>query len=72
MPESVNQQFFDKIVNLLLAINCLYEEVIEMNFLPENVRNDFLEWYEVAVDFLREQRDILIIILNRDRLIPLL
>lgn len=54
MPESVNQQFFDKIVNLLLAINCLYEEVIEMNFLPENVRNDFLEWYGVAVDFLRE------------------
>ena len=72
MPESVNQQFFDKIVNLLLAINGLYEEVIEMNFLPENVRNDFLEWYGVAVDFLREQRDILIIILNRDRLIPLL
>ena len=72
MPESVNQHFFDEIVNLLLAINCLYEEVIEMNFLPENVRNDFLEWYGVAVDFLREQRDILIIILNRDRLIPLL
>ena len=63
MPESVNQQLFDKIVDLLLAINCLYEEVVEMNFLPENGRDNFLEWHRIAVDFLK-QRDMLMIILN--------
>ena len=64
MPESVNQQLFDKIVDLLLAINCLYEEVVEMNFLPENGRDNFLECRRIAVDFLRKQRDMLMIILN--------
>lgn len=71
MPESVNQQLFNKIVDLLLAINCLYEEVIEMNFLPANVRDNFLEWHGISVAFLREQRDMLRITLNRDRLMSL-
>ena len=71
MPESVNQQLFNKIVDLLLAINCLYEEVIEINFLPANVRDNFLEWHGIAVDFLREQRDMLRITLNRDRFMSL-
>ena len=59
MPESVNQQLFDTIEDLLLSIQCLYEQVIEMSNLPADVRDNFLEWYGVAVDFLREQRDIL-------------
>lgn len=71
MPESVSQQQLNKIVYWLLAINCLYEEVIEMNFLPGNVRNNFLEWHGIAVDFLREQRDMSMITLNRDRLMSL-
>ena len=59
MPESVNQQLFDTIEDLLFSIQCLYEQVIEMSNLPVDVRDNFLEWYGVAVDFLREQRDIL-------------
>ena len=59
MPESVNQQLFDTIEDLLFSIQCLYEQVIEMNNVPADVRDNFLEWYGVAVDFLREQRDIL-------------
>ena len=59
MPESVNQQLFDTIEDLLFSIQCLYEQVIEMSNLPVDVRDNFLEWHGVAVDFLREQRDIL-------------
>ena len=59
MSESVNQQLFDTIEDLLFSIQCLYEQVIEMSNLPVDVRDNFLEWYGVAVDFLREQRDIL-------------
>ena len=59
MPKSVNQQLFDTIEDLLFSIQRLYEQVIEMNNLPADVRDIFLEWYGVAVDFLREQRDIL-------------
>ena len=59
MPESVNQQLFDTIEDLLFSIQCFYEQVIEMSNLPVDVRDNFLEWYGVAVDFLREQRDIL-------------
>ena len=59
MPESVNQQLFDTIEDLLFSIQCLYEQVIEMSNLHADVRDNFLEWYGVAVDFLREQRDIL-------------
>ena len=59
MPESVNQQLFDTIEDLLFSIQCLYEQVIEMSNLPVDVRDNFLEWYGVAVDFLREQKDIL-------------
>ena len=60
MHESVNQQLFDKVVDLLFSINCLHEQVLEMDNLPEDVRDNFLEWYGIVVGFLREQRDILL------------
>ena len=31
-----------------------------MDNLPEDVRDRFLEWYGTVVDFLREQREILL------------
>ena len=43
MPESVNQQLFDTIEDLLFSIQCLYEQVIEMSNLPADVRDNFLE-----------------------------
>lgn len=59
MPESNNQQLFDKIINLIIAIEIFYEQVIETENLP-NVKDRFLEWYGIVLDFLREQRDFLL------------
>ena len=55
MPESNNQQLFDKIINLIIAIEIFYEQVIETENLP-NVKDRFLEWYGIVLDFMREQR----------------
>lgn len=60
MPESMNQQLLDRVEDLLFSIQCLYEQVIEMNNLPADVRGNFLEWHGTTVDFLREQKDILL------------
>ena len=60
MPESGNQQLFDKVVDLLFYIHSFHEQVFEMDNLPEYVRENCLEWYRIVVDFLREQRDILL------------
>ena len=60
MPESGNQQLFDKVVDLLFYIHSFHEQVFEMYNLPEYVRENCLEWYRIVVDFLREQRDILL------------
>ena len=65
MPENVNQQLFDKVVDLLFSIHCFHEQVLEMYNLPEDVRDSFLEWYGIVVDFLRKQRDILLSRLQR-------
>ena len=60
MPESMNQQLLDRVEDLLFSIQCLYEQVIEMNNLTADVRDNFLEWHGTTVDFLREQKDILL------------
>ena len=60
MPENGNQQLFDKVVDLLFCIHSFHEQVFEMDNLPEYVRENCLEWYRIVVDFLREQRDILL------------
>ena len=60
MPESMNQQLLDRVEDLLFSIQCLYEQVTEMNNLPADVRGNFLEWHRTTVDFLREQKDILL------------
>ena len=55
MPESNNQQLLDKIVELISAIEIFYKQVLEMENLPEDVRDwSFLEWYGIVADFLRE------------------
>ena len=64
MPESTIQQLLDKIVNLLYAIQNFYEQVLEMNYLPEDVRDNFLKWYGIPVDFLRDQRDMFVSIMS--------
>ena len=64
MPESTIQQLLDKIVNLLHAIQNFYEQVLEMNYLPEDVRDNFLKWYGRPVDFLRDQRDMFVSIMS--------
>ena len=43
---------------MISAVESLYEEVFESN-LPQFQRDDFLTWYGVTMDFVREQRDIL-------------
>ena len=58
MPESIHQQLLDKVENLLYAIQNFYEQFLQMN-LPEDARENFITWYGNAVDFLREQRNIL-------------
>ena len=60
MPESMNQQLLDRVEDLLFSIQCLYEQVIEMNNLTADVRDNFLEWHGTTVDFLREQKNILL------------
>ena len=56
----MNQQLLDRVEDLLFSIQCLYEQVIEMNNLTADVRDNFLEWHGTTVDFLREQKDILL------------
>ena len=56
----MNQQLLDRVEDLLFSIQCLYEQVTEMNNLPADVRGNFLEWHRTTVDFLREQKDILL------------
>ena len=60
----MNQQLLDRIENLLYAIENLYDQVFETNNLPVHVRDSFLEWDGPAVDFLRNQRDIIISRMN--------
>ena len=44
---------------MISAIKSLYEEILEIS-LPRLERDEFLTWYGEAIDFLREERDILL------------
>ena len=54
------QELLNKICLMISAIESLYEEVLEIH-LPRSERNGFLTWYGNAMEFLREERDILLL-----------
>ena len=58
MFELSPQELLNRICIVIVSIESLYEEMSQID-LSSLERDKFLNWYDEAMDFLREQRDIL-------------
>lgn len=61
MSEQISSSFdlsLNKICNMIVSIDSLYEEMSQID-LTRSEWDEFFHWYNEAMNFLREQRDIL-------------
>ena len=58
MSELSPQELLNRICIVIVSIESLYEEMSQID-LSSLEQDKFLNWYDEAMDFLREQRDIL-------------